>query len=78
MNNPPVVLTQVINKNDTTNGSPEFIFDRLRAYNKYNKYEIAFSCLVIEALISHMCRESVKTRFFNIRMLPTFKDKSTV
>ena len=49
--------------NDTTVESPESISSRLRAYDEYEKYDIAFSRLVIEALISPAYRETVKTRF---------------
>ena len=63
MQMPSAVFLLDVDGNDTTTETPESISARLRAYDEYEKYDIAFSRLVIEALISHTYRETVKTRF---------------
>ena len=63
MESPVPLFLQDSQGNDTDIESPESISSRLRAYDEYEKYDIAFSRLVIEALIFPTYRETVKTRF---------------
>ena len=65
MKSPSAEFLQDLNEDDTTIESPESISSRLRSYGEYEKYDIAFSRLVIEALISPTHRETVKTRFLH-------------
>ena len=63
MESPVPLFLQDSQGKDTDVESPESISSRLRAYDDYEKYDIAFSRLVIEALISPTYRETAKTRF---------------
>ena len=63
MESPSPKFLQDLHGNDSAVESPESISSRLRGYDEYERYDIAFSRLVIEALISPTYRETVKTRF---------------
>lgn len=65
MVSPVLLLLQDPQENDTEVESPESISLRLRAYDEYEKYNIAFSRLVIEGLISLTYREIVKNKIFS-------------
>ena len=68
-------LAQIIAEHDSRLQSPAAIFDasnvetpesttaRFRTYNEYERYNVALSRLVVEALISPSFRETIKTRF---------------
>ena len=63
MKSPSAEFLQDVIGNNTTTESTKSVSSRLRAYDEFDKYDIALSRLVIEALISHTYRETVKTRF---------------
>ena len=72
MESPVPLFLQDSQGNDTDVESPESVSSRLRAYDDYEKYDIAFSRLVIEALISPTYRETVKQDSLTIKISRTY------